>query len=52
MLISLPVVQGPLVECWSFKPEVQRPVAITVGVVLGPVLNLSESFQMNCVKEW
>ena len=25
-------------------------VALTVGVVLGPVLNLSKSFQINCVK--
>ena len=28
------------------------PVALTVGVVLGPVLNLSKSFQINCVKRW
>ena len=26
------------------------PVALTVGVILGPVLNLSKSFQINCVK--
>ena len=28
----------------------QGRVALTVGVVLGPVLNLSKSFQINCVK--
>ena len=26
------------------------PAPVTVGVVLGPVLNLSKSFQINCVK--
>ena len=28
------------------------PVTLTVGVVLGPVLNVSKSFQINCVKRW
>ena len=32
--------------------ETQGPVILTVGVVLGPVLNLSKSFQINCVKPW
>ena len=31
---------------------VPGPVQLTVGVVLAPVLNLSESFQINCVKRW
>ena len=30
--------------------RIQGPVALTVGVLLGPVLNLSKSFQINCVK--
>ena len=33
-----------------FEAGDQGPVALTVGVVLGPVLNLSKSFQINCVK--
>ena len=38
----------PLNDCT--EAGVQGRVALTVGVVLGPVLNLSKSFQINCVK--
>ena len=38
--------------CGNRGKGIQGPVALTVGVVLGPVLNLSKSFQINCVKRW
>ena len=42
------------ISVWStLKLGIQGPVTLTVGVVLGPVLNLWKSFQINyCVKRW